>query len=148
MDLSRAPRSRPAGARRCALCHDAPSDLMHACAGCGTSIHEACRLEAAGVCPTLGCGVTTSVSSPPKVERGSADRPGARLLVAIVVGALFLAGAVAMKPGSDASPDGLLLRITAIDALVLGCLGSVAYAAGVVFAWVLDQFWPEREWLG
>ncbi|MEZ0230954.1 MAG: hypothetical protein ACAI25_20210 [Planctomycetota bacterium] len=39
---------------RCAVCHDDLRGERLACDGCGTEIHEECRLEL-GRCPTFGC---------------------------------------------------------------------------------------------
>ncbi|MCO5165256.1 MAG: hypothetical protein M9894_02655 [Planctomycetes bacterium] len=49
-----APEPRPSPALRCAYCHD-PADGATACPTCGTLTHPACREEAGGACPTLGC---------------------------------------------------------------------------------------------
>ncbi len=61
MDFA-APRPRP-GPARCALCHDAAADGVTTCGGCGTLTHDACRREAGGGCPTLGCGRERGVPS-------------------------------------------------------------------------------------
>jgi len=54
---------RARGAGRCPFCHDdlAAGDATSTCQGCGTTLHQDCRLEA-GSCPTLGC-------EPPRAAR-------------------------------------------------------------------------------
>jgi hypothetical protein len=67
MDLT-APRPRP-GPARCALCHDAAADGVITCAGCGTLTHDACRREAGGGCPTLGCELRVAPPEAPARPR-------------------------------------------------------------------------------
>lgn len=87
-------RGRPSTARRCALCHDAAADDLTLCTGCGTLTHDACSVEAGGVCPTLGCRAqrgTTARPWRPQPERWRAlhDAIASAVEVSITILALF-----------------------------------------------------------
>ncbi|MCO5167627.1 MAG: hypothetical protein M9894_14865 [Planctomycetes bacterium] len=70
MDIA-APRPQPSPDLRCAYCH-APADGAAACPGCGTLVHDACRIEARGACPTIGCASAVVVDVKP--DRGEPGR--------------------------------------------------------------------------
>ncbi|MBX3470777.1 MAG: hypothetical protein KF878_28245 [Planctomycetes bacterium] len=76
MDLT-APEPRPSPALRCAYCHGAATGAAP-CAGCGTLIHDGCRVESGG-CPTLGCAgaVVRARESSTAAPRDLFSRPGA-----------------------------------------------------------------------